>query len=186
MMTHPDETTLARWLDGEADDAPRALTDHLAGCDYCQERLALLTGEASDLRAALAFTGAELDLLFRADLPGRLIATVAANARPAFGSGPLHLLILFGVSLAVALVWATLDPVVGPVIGLLSRGFDLTTLTLTVGSRAFIQAAGAIVNSPLAPAGLLASNLLAVVAGAMLLGLWLYRLRPLTAAEPAS
>ena len=47
MTIHPDELTLARWLDGEADDEPGDLADHLAGCDACQARLSDLAGEAT-------------------------------------------------------------------------------------------------------------------------------------------
>ena len=179
MMMHPDELTLARWLDGERLDALRDLADHLAVCDACQERLSAVAGEATTLRAALAFTADELATLYRADLPGRVAATVAAGARhSAAGQGALHLLGLFGVGLAVALTWALLYPAIEPVLIWIERLAGLTTLAWSAGVALGIAMTNVILTSPLLPIGLLASELLALAAGVLLVGLWLHRLRP--------
>jgi hypothetical protein len=184
MTTHPDELLLTRWLDGEAGAAPPGLADHLATCDWCQTRLARLADEAAVLRSALALTPVELMTLRRADLPGRVVAAVA-GARPPAGPGRLHLLALFSLSLAVGLAWAVAGPLAEPVLGWLGRLLDLTTLASLAAVRVAVLATAAVAGGPWLSLGLLASELLVVIAGLLLVGLWLHRLRPLAAAGGA-
>lgn len=184
MTTHPDELLLTRWLDGEAGAAPPGLTDHLATCDLCRERLARLADEAAALRSALALTPVELIALRRADLPG-CVAAAVASAQPVAGPGRLHLVALFSLSLAAGLAWAVAGPLVEPGLRWLGRLLDLTTLSLLVTVRAAVLMIETVAGEPWLSLGLLASELLTITAGLLLIGLWLQQLRPLTAASGA-
>lgn len=179
MMTHPDELALTRWLDGEIGDAPH-LSEHLAVCQACQERLARLADEAATWRGALALTSAELDLLARADLPGRLVAAVAASERRLIaGHGPRQLGLLFGIALAVALAWVAVYPAVEPLLTWFTWFVDPTMFSITGGVGLALLARDALTRSALVPAALLASELQVIAVVLLLAALWLYRLRPI-------
>ena len=172
MTLHPDETRLLGWLDGEAADGWPDLVDHLAGCDTCQARLAALADETAWLRSAVALTPAELHRCFQADLPGRLVRAVCSVSYPALR----HLAILFGLSLAIAAAWAVIGPVAEPALVWIGRLADVTTLSSLAAVRGLIFAVGILFESPVLLVGQLVDELLMLIAGVLLAGLWRYRL----------
>lgn len=176
MRSHPDDLVLATWLDGEAKPSA-AVTDHIARCPTCQERLAVLVAEARDWRAALTLTGDELSCLRQADLPGQLIDTIAMSAAVVrISAGARQLLLLLALALSVAAVWALLAPWLDDVLLWLDYLVDVPALMVLLLAQAVVVVAGGLMALADDPAPLLLSQA-ALLATALALGV-AWRRRP--------